>query len=216
MMILASASPRRRELLQLFGQPFSATGMDIDETPHPSEPPDEYVRRMSREKARAAAAHAANPVLILAVDTTVVDGGQILGKPVDAADAADILRQLRGRAHHVYTALTLLDMATGREVTLLADSPVRMRNYSDEEIAAYIASGDPFDKAGAYAIQNTAFHPVENFDHCMANVMGLPLCHVKRALVEIGAAGGVDIASACQAHIGYACPVFQQILAGGG
>src|SRR5689334_16762638 len=109
-MILASASPRRRELIQLTGLPVSSLATDIDETPHPGEPPAEYVRRMSREKARAAAERNEAAGLILAVDTTVVDGDQILGKPGNADEAATILRQLRGRDHRVYTALTLLDM----------------------------------------------------------------------------------------------------------
>lgn len=214
-MILASASPRRRELLHLLGVAFTATSADIDETPLPGEPPASYVRRMSREKAHAAASGVEGPALILAVDTTVVDGDQILGKPADAAEARAILAQLRGRSHHVYSALTLLDTGSGQELTQLADSPVRMRGYSDDAVAAYIASGDPFDKAGAYAIQNAAFHPVEGFDHCMANVMGLPLCHVARALRAIGQPPPADIATACQAHIGYACPVFERILSGG-
>jgi MAF protein len=214
-MILASASPRRRELIQLTGLPSSSLAADIDETPHPGEPPAEYVRRMSREKARAAAARVDEPTLILAVDTTVVDGEQILGKPADAGEATAILQQLRGRDHHVLTALTLLDMATGREITQMADSPVHMRDYSDDEIAAYIASGDPFDKAGAYAIQSASFHPVDGFSHCMANVMGLPLCHVTRMLRAAGEAPNGEIAGACQARIGYVCPVYERILAGG-
>ena len=215
MIILASASPRRRELLRLLGLKFSATRTDIDETPRIGETPADYVRRMSREKAAAAAARLDGPALILAVDTTVVDGEQILGKPANAAEARAILRQLRGRAHQVYSALTLLDTATGHEVTQVAISPVRMREYANEEIEAYIASGDPFDKAGAYAIQNSTFHPVEGFDHCMANVMGLPLCHVARALVSLGEPPPADVARACQAHIGYECPVYARILAGG-
>ena len=214
-MILASASPRRRELLRLIGREFSATRTDIDETPRPAEPPADYVRRMSREKAAAAAGRLDAPALILAVDTTVVDGEEILGKPADAAEARDILRRLRGRDHRVYSALTLLDTGSGREITQLAASPVRMRDYSDAEIEAYIASGDPFDKAGAYAIQNAAFHPAEGFDHCMANVMGLPLCHVARALAQIGEPADGDVAAACQAHIGYHCPVYGRILGGG-
>jgi predicted house-cleaning NTP pyrophosphatase (Maf/HAM1 superfamily) len=100
-------------------------------------------------------------------------------------------------------------------LTQLADSPVRMRRYSDAEIAATIAGGDPFDKAGAYAIQNVEFHPVEGFDHCLASVMGLPLCHVARMLRQMGTQLPVDIAGACQAHIGYACPVYASILGEG-
>lgn len=214
-LILASASPRRRELIALLGLPFTSISTDIDETVRPGEPPDEYVRRMSREKADAAAGMVEGPALILAVDTTVVDGSEVLGKPRDAAEAESILRRLRGRSHRVLSALTLLDTATGRRLTQLADSPVSMRRTTDEEIAATIRSGDPFDKAGAYAIRNAHFHPVEGFEHCIANVMGLPLRHVTRMLRQIGAAPPADIAATCQAHLGCACPMYRRILVEG-
>ncbi len=123
-----------------------------------------------------------------------------------------MLRRLRGRTHQVYTAITLIDLQTDRSITDLACSDVPMRNYTDEEIEAYIASGDPFDKAGAYAIQHDGFRPVENFAHCFANVMGLPLCHVVRSLRQLGVDVPNDVPTLCQAYIRYECPVFESIL----
>ena len=187
---------------------------DIDESRRESENPAAYACRLSAEKAEAAAGLISGEALILAADTIVVDGDVVLGKPVDGEDARRILASLRGRVHEVYTAITLLD--TGRRVveTDLARSRVQMRAYTDEEIAAYIASGDPFDKAGAYAIQNEDFRPAIGFDHCFANVMGLPLCHVARLLDRMGFREKGDMAEVCQAGIGYQCQVFEGILNG--
>jgi septum formation protein len=214
-LILASRSPRRRDLLRLLGLPFVGRASAVSEDRRADESPAEYARRLSREKAGAAAASADGGALILACDTVVVDGDDVLGKPVDSAEAAAILKRLAGRDHHVYTAATLLDTADGRTMTVLADSPVTMRAYTDREVADYVATGDPFDKAGAYAIQHEGFHPVEGFAHCFANVMGLPLCHVTRLLRAFGVEPAANVPAACQAHIGYACPVYQAILDGG-
>ncbi len=214
-LILASESPRRRELLALLGMSFDSIATAIDETPGAGEAPQDYTQRLSREKAQAAAREVGGDAIIIACDTTVADGDAILGKPIDGQEAAAMLKSLRGRTHTVYTAVTVLDTATGRSITQTAVSPVKMRNYSDAEIVDYVNSGDPFDKAGAYAIQHPGFHPVEGFDHCYANVMGLPLCHVTWVLRELGIEPAGDVPSACQQHIDYACPVFENILCGG-
>ena len=150
--------------------------------------------------------------ILLASDTVVSLDGEPLGKPRDAAEARSMLQRLRGRTHQVYTAITLIDLETDEALTDLACSAVPMRNYTDAEIEAYIATGDPFDKAGAYAIQHTGFHPVENFSECFANVMGLPLCHVTRALRQLNIGPAADVPAACQVHLGYACTVFKNIL----
>jgi septum formation protein len=217
-LILASQSPRRRDLLGLTGLPFDVITANINETPRKGESARAYTIRLSREKARAvidAHRHALpDNALVLAADTTVADGDAILGKPADAAEARSMLRQLRGRSHHVYTALTVIDAATGQGVTEVSATEVPMRAYSDDEIEAYIASGDPFDKAGSYAIQNANFNPVPELSGCFANVMGLPLCHVIRALRAFDIVPAVDIAARCQQHIDYACDVFDRILAG--
>lgn len=214
-LVLASRSPRRRDLLALAGLSFEVLPAEIDETRQPGEPPTDYVCRLSREKAQAAVSLIDSPALIMASDTIVVDGDDVLGKPRDPEHAVSILRRLRGRTHFVYTAVTLFDSPGGQMQAELAGSPVAMRAYSDAEIAAYVASGDPFDKAGAYAIQNTDFHPVEGFSHCFANVMGLPLCHVTRLLGRMGITLQGDIAAACQLTIRYDCVVFGSILSGG-
>lgn len=210
--ILASGSPRRRELITSLGIQFAIIKSDVDETQYPGEPPLDYVRRLSVEKAEAAAAKAApgvvlaaDTVVILAADTIGVDEqGEILGKPVDADDAREMLRRLRGRDHLVCTAITVLrvepDGILPKTITELTCTTVTMRHYNDDEIDAYIASGDPFDKAGSYAIQNAAFHPVARIDGCYNNVVGLPLCAVKRALAAVGW-DGIDTPVECD------CPV---------
>jgi septum formation protein len=221
-LLLASASPRRRELIKLLGLPVETTSADVDEVPLPGERAAEMAQRLSREKALAAARQILLPAhrgasqftsrLILASDTVVSLDGEPLGKPRDAAEARSMLRRLRGRIHQVYTAITLIDLQTDRSIADLAGSDVPMRRYTDAEIEAYIASGDPFDKAGAYAIQHAGFRPVENFSGCFANVMGLPLCHVTRSLRKPGVEAPNDVPVLCQAHLRYDCPVFERIL----
>ncbi len=213
--VLASRSPRRRELFALVAHPFRVAAPEVDERPHPGELPEEYARRLSIEKAQAAVPLAGSDALILAADTIVVDGDTILEKPLDADHAAAMLRALRGRTHRVLTAVTLFDSATHRSLTQVAASPVHMRAYTDSEIANYIASGDPFDKAGAYGIQHPVFSPARDFDHCFANVMGLPLCHIARMLSELGSPPQVDVPAACQRYIGYNCRVYRRILNSG-
>jgi MAF protein len=179
-LILASSSPRRFDLLKYTGLSFEVARPDINEDPHPHEPADLYVKRLSQEKAQAIASTitASASVLILAADTTVADGDQILGKPESDAHAAANLRQLRGRAHVVHTGMTLLDTDSRQAMNTITTTHVIMRPYSDAEIAAYIASGDPVGKAGSYAIQNREFHPVDHIEGCYSNVVGLPICVV--------------------------------------
>jgi len=211
-LILASASPRRRELLAL-GWSFEARSAQLDETPLPGEPPEAYSRRMSADKAQAVDS-LPRGALVLGADTIVVLEERILGKPGGPGEAGQMLAGLRGREHLVLTSITLLDTATGAAEHDLARSRVPMRSYSDTEIAAYVASGDPLDKAGAYGIQHPFFHPVaeESFHDCFANVMGLPLCHVLRLLRRRGVDSSCDLPTECQRFIPYACPVFAAIL----
>lgn len=214
--LLASASPRRRELLGLTALPFDLTAADIDETPFPGEAASDYTIRLSREKAQAALKSAPPNALVLAADTTVADEDTILGKPADADEARAMLRRLRGRVHQVYTALTLTEASTGRSYTELAVTDVPMRDYTDDEIEAYIASGDPFDKAGGYAIQNPQFHPALVRSGCYANVVGLPLCHLVRALWFFGIEPKANVPLACMGHHDYECDVTDEILSGQG
>jgi septum formation protein len=210
-LILASASPRRRAMIQLFGLPVQVWPADVDETvQHPN--PAVYVLQTARLKADAIAPQAPADAVIIAADTTVALDGRILGKPADAAEARAMLQQLRGHTHQVHTAIVVLNKANGRLVEDVATVDVPMRAYSDAEIEAYIATGDPFDKAGGYAIQHPVFRPVANLADCYAAVVGLPLCHLARALRQVGAPPAVDIAAACQAHHQYDCPVYMSIL----
>lgn len=210
--LLASNSPRRRELLSLLGLPFESCAPQVDETPRAGETPGAYVTRLAEEKARSAVGQAPLGAVILAADTTVADGS-ILGKPAHAAKAIEMLTRLRGHTHQVYTAIAVLRPAA--PTTLLSElcvTDVPMRAYSDAEIAAYVASGDPLDKAGAYAIQHVGFHPVERLSGCYANVVGLPLCHLTRALRRLGIAPAANTPQACQAALSYDCPVYASIL----
>ena len=208
--VLASNSPRRRELLSLLGFDFVADPADIDESQLSGESPPDYVSRLAWEKAQAIAARRSG--LVIAADTIVVDGEELLGKPQDELDAWRMLLQLRGRTHQVYTGLAILDSRTGESFIDICRTDVPMRNYSEDEIEAYIASGDPMDKAGAYAIQHAGFHPVEGLTGCFASVMGLPLCHLVVGLQQFGFSIPEDLGIRCQAVFNYVCPALEAIL----
>ena len=213
-MLLASNSPRRKELMALGNWTFTSCVSDVDETPKSGEPAAEYVLRLAEAKARAASSEPGPHQYIVAADTAVVDGDTLLGKPKDEPAAIEMLRSLRGHTHQVYTGLALLDLQSTQLLKDLCITHVPMRSYSDHEIRAYVQSGDPFDKAGAYAIQHGPFHPVENLNGCYASVMGLPLCHLLRLLTPIQAASQADLPTRCQTHLNYACPVSSAILGG--
>ncbi|WKZ46970.1 MAG: Maf family protein [Anaerolineales bacterium] len=210
--VLASNSPRRRQLLAQTGLNFTVSVADIDESVIANESPADYVLRLAETKARKIASGTKPDRIVLAADTTVVDGRDILGKPADAAEAFAMLTQLRGRTHQVYTGIALLRVSDNFLLTDLCVTDVPMRNYSDEEIRAYIATGDPFDKAGAYAIQHAEFHPVETLSGCFASVMGLPLCHVTRLLRKMDVNPNADVPMNCQKYLEYDCPVYENIL----
>jgi septum formation protein len=210
--VLASRSPRRRELLGLAGFMFSAMSVDLDETPYPDENPRQYTLRLSQEKAQAAVEHVQGQPIIIAADTTVADRGDILGKPDNPAQAEDMLMRLRGRTHQVYTAVSVLDTLTNQMDSEVCCTDVPMRDYSDNEIAVYVSSGDPFDKAGSYAIQHEGFHPVATRTGCYANVIGLPLCHLLKILRRMDIPLKQDIPFLCQTAHDYECGVFTSIL----
>jgi len=209
-LILASNSPRRRQLLSLAGWQFSVSAANVDENEYPNESPSDYVLRLAETKARAIEADANQ--IILAADTTVVDGKDILGKPIDNAEAIAMLRRLRGHTHQVYTGIALLRPGDGLLLKDLCVTDVPMRDYSDEEIRAYVATGDPLDKAGAYAIQHPEFHPVGNLDGCYASVMGLPMCHVILLLRKMDIQPNADVFASCETLLEYQCPVSNAIL----
>jgi len=214
LLVLASNSPRRRQLLSWLGLSFSTTSADIDETPAVGEKPVDYVLRLAEEKSRVCARFAPFGGVVLAADTTVADGDQIIGKPLDLEDARNVLVKLRNRTHMVHTAIVLTMPSRGISVTELCSTPVKMRAYTQEEIAAYIATGDPLDKAGAYAIQNKDFHPVSKISGCYASVMGLPLCHLERSLRKLGFGSRNAVPFRCQRELAYTCPIYRQVLSG--
>ena len=212
--LLASASPRRRELVHWTGWEVRAHAIDLDESRKEGEHPYDYVHRLAQEKAHAAVPFINKGELILASDTIVALDEDIFGKPQDAQDARDILVHLRDKTHYVDTAVAILDPASGRCEVDVCVAPVKMRAYSDEELDAYIASGDPFDKAGAYAIQHRGFHPVEDFRSCFASVMGLPLCHVIKLATRFDLPLAQNTPTNCQVNLSYVCPVYRDILSG--
>jgi len=209
--ILASNSPRRKTLLGFLGWSFDVVPADVDEAVLPGENPKDYVLRLAESKARAVAEHWGANAVIISADTTVVDEDEILGKPIDAEDAAHMLRRLRGRKHQVYTGLAV-HYPTDVLLTDLGFADVPMRDYTEEEMHKYIASGDPLDKAGAYAIQHDGFQPVETLKACYANVVGLPLCHLTRTLRKVDLNPNVNVPEVCQSRLGYQCPVYNLIL----
>ena len=209
-LVLASASPRRKELFALLGLPFRVVAAEIAETVGVGEGPSEAVARLAREKAKAVAA-AYPDELVVGCDTVVALGREVLGKPPDRESARAMLRRLRGRDHLVYTGVAVV--GGGREAIQVARTVVWMREYTDAEIDAYAASGDPLDKAGAYAIQHPGFHPVAAWEGCYANVVGLPLCHLVRMLRGWGIVPALDVPAACQRYTGRRCRVFRLILA---
>ncbi len=212
--MLASNSPRRRQLLALGNWAFSVKVVDIDETPLADELPKNYVLRLAQAKALAVSEKTFPENIIIGSDTTVVDGDSILGKPNDARNAESMLKQLRGRTHQVYTGIALYRVQDGKMLTELSITDVLMRNYSNEEITAYIDTGDPMDKAGAYAIQHPEFNPVASKQGCYAGVMGLPMCHVLRALQKFDISPATDVPAACQSVLNFHCQVSPAILRG--
>ncbi|MGO4325196.1 MULTISPECIES: Maf family protein [Pseudomonas] len=183
---LASGSPRRRELLTQIGVPFTAIGADIDETPLDHETPSAYVERLARGKAEAGrrALDAGMDGCVLGADTAVVLDGRILGKPVDQADSMTTLLSLSGREHEVLTAIAILDgqRCESRVVRTL----VRFRSITEQEAAAYWASGEPRDKAGGYGIQGLGAVFVAGLEGSYSAVVGLPLCETAELLGHFG------------------------------
>ena len=208
MLILASRSPRRQALLQRLEVDFEIASADIDETQQPGEPPTALVQRLALEKAQAVAARLPG-CAVLGADTIVVLEGEVLGKPVDPDEAAAMLRRLRGRPHTVWSAVYACNPALGREATALNESTVWMRRYGDDEIAAYVASGDPMDKAGAYAIQHPGFAPAERVSGCYSGVMGFPLGDVVQVLRAIGVQVPGEATAVCQPQLGVCCQTSQ-------
>ena len=183
--VLASASPRRRELMGEMGLEFDIIPADVPEELLPEETPQAMVERLSRDKALKVAADLSEG-FVIGADSTVVHLGESLGKPLDDDDARAMLRRLRGTTHHVCTGVTVVNAATGKALTESMTSEITLREFTDEEIETSIASGTPRDKAGAYAVQDTEFRPASSWDGCYHNIVGLPTCRVLEMLGELG------------------------------
>jgi septum formation protein len=217
--ILASASPRRREFFELLKLPFTLRTAEVDETPRPGEGPDVLIARLSATKAAVVAqalsesdcdqsgelAETMERSLVVAADTVVVLDGEIMGKPEDAVHATQILRRLRGRAHTVHSGVTVVEAGSGRAAIHLSITTVWMRDYGEAEMEAYVSSGDPLDKAGAYAIQHTGFRPVARIEGCYSGVMGMPLGALSDGLAHFGVTLPVDVAKVCRGRTGHPC-----------
>jgi septum formation protein len=188
-LILASASPRRAEVLRAAGIAFEVLPTDVDESPQPNEEPGELVARLAEAKARSAAARAASsasPAILVGADTAVVADAKTLGKPASADDARRMLRLLSGRTHSVLTGLALVRLPGGESRREQETTRVTFAPLTDREIEDYVASGEPFDKAGAYAIQGLGGRFVTRVEGCYFNVVGMPLARLYRMLREFG------------------------------
>lgn len=215
-LVLASNSPRRKQLFALGNWMFNIIVSDVDESQIAGETPRKYVLRLAQAKALAVAEKVAPGNIIIGSDTAVIDGNEIIGKPKDEEDAERMLKQLRGRTHQVYTGVAIYRTGDRKMLTELCITDVPMRPYSDDEIKAYVQTGDPMDKAGAYAIQHPDFQPVESMSGCYASVMGLPMCHVVRTLQKYNVfpERAADVPALCQKLLSYECPVSSAILRG--
>lgn len=185
-LILASASPRRAQILRDAGIAFSVLSSAVDETPIPSETPQELVRRLALAKAELVAARAVGPAIVIAADTIVALENAIFGKPRTSDDARQMLEKLSGRTHSVVTGVTLIRLPDAERREFVETTQVHFGSVSPEEIAKYLASGEPFDKAGAYAIQGLGGRFIPRIDGCYFNVVGLPLARLCKELAELG------------------------------
>lgn len=182
--LLASASPRRRELLGQIGVCFEPVAVSVEETPQPGEPAEFYVQRVAAEKSLAGLEVSAGQGPVLAADTEVVIDGEVLGKPRDLAHATTLLQRLAGRTHRVLSAVSLRQARDHWSV--LSESLVSMRDIDAEEIASYWATGEPRDKAGAYAIQGRGALFISRLEGSYSGVMGLPLFETAQLLAHVG------------------------------
>jgi MAF protein len=205
-------------LIRLLGGEVRLSPVDVDEEPRVGESAVALTQRLARAKAEAAARSAPTGAIVVAADTIVADGDGLLGKPADEDEARAMLRRLRGRTHQVITTIVVAGPDGATTLTDACSTDVPMRAYSDDEIERFVASGAAADKAGAYAIQDSGFDPVDvkTLHGCFANVMGLPMCHLVRTLRRVGVEPSQDVPSACCALTGYACPVYEEILEGAG
>jgi septum formation protein len=185
-LILASASPRRAEVLRDAGVSFTVVSSAVDETPYQDEAPQALVQRLADAKADLVAARAVGPAIVIAADTVVVLDGQVLGKPRSTDDARHMLEQLSGRTHSVHTGVSLIRLPDAERLQFVETTLVHFSRLTAEDISLYLATEEPYDKAGAYAIQGRAGRFIPRIEGCYFNVVGLPLEHLLAALRELG------------------------------
>jgi septum formation protein len=185
-LILASASMRRAEILRNAGIPFTVMSSAVDETPMPGESGPDLVQRLADAKAELVAARAVGPAIVIAADTEVVLEGSVLGKPRTSEDARNMLAKLSGRTHSVVTGVTLIRLPDAERRCFVEITQVHFGALSDEELTRYLATEEPFDKAGSYAIQGRASRYIPRIEGCYFNVVGLPLARLCQSLGELG------------------------------
>jgi len=212
LIVLASASPRRSDLLARLGVNFVVQAGGADESRRDGELPLDLAQRLAARKAETCPLPS-GASLVIAADTLVVLDGSVLGKPADPSEAREMLWRLRARKHQVVTGLALADLGAGCILVQATSTDVHMRRYTRAEVAAYVATGDPMDKAGAYAIQHPDFAPAAHIEQCYANVVGLPLCHVVRGLRQFGIETPRHPLQACPYAVEHGgCPWSEDIL----
>src|SRR5882724_5647681 len=185
-LILASASTRRAEILRDAGIPFSVLTSAVDETPYPGESAQELVQRLATVKAELVAARAVGPAIVIAADTEVTLDGHIFGKPRSSDDARRMLVKLSGRTHSVVTGVTLIRLPDAERRSFVEITQVHFGALSEEELNRYLATEEPFDKAGSYAIQGRAGRYIPRIEGCYFNVVGMPLARLCHALADLG------------------------------
>src|SRR5271157_6021101 len=185
-LILASASPRRAEILRDAGVAFTVVSSAVDETPYPDEAPQAIVQRLADAKADLVAARAVGPAIVIAADTAVVLDGQVLGKPRSTEDARHMLEQLSGRTHSVHTGVSLIRLPDAGRLQFVETTLVTFSKLTADDISQYLATEEPYDKAGSYAIQGRAGRYIPRIEGCYYNVVGLPLEHLLASLRELG------------------------------
>jgi septum formation protein len=185
-LILASASVRRAEILQAAGIAFTVISSAIDETAYPGETAHDLVQRLAEAKAELVAARAVGPAIVIGADTEVTLDGHIFGKPRSSDNARHMLEKLSGHTHSVVTGVALIRLPDVERRSIIETTHVHFAKLSPEDISRYLASGEPFDKAGAYAIQGRAGRYIPRVEGCYFNVVGLPLARLNQSLIELG------------------------------
>ena len=185
-LILASASARRAEILRDAGLSFVVLSSAVDETPYENESPHDLVARLASAKAELAAARAIGPAIVIGADTVISLDGHVLGKPRSSDDARHMLEKLSGRTHSVVTGVALIRLPDSEHRTFVESTLVHFAALSAEQITRYLATGEPHDKAGAYAIQGHAGRFIPRIEGCYFNVVGLPLSRLYHALIDLG------------------------------